>query len=264
MIVVNVKSSQILPKITNWRTQSGFYVDDTYTKGLEKCKFGTIITGTSGGVAAPVISYAGHVGATYNDIADASVALGPGKAVGIIYETSPIDQYRRLDDFTDETRLFPLGKRTDKQYGLMPSCVLEITDTDETYGDASYFRVLDKAMPDATAFDDTTATITFAGNINDVRLEEKVEIDGAMYWIIDIDYDSGTNTTTITLNEGAGDDVLPVLLKGQLFETLYLADDMTGDVPFTMLEKDALGNTRQPVGFVESSIAARIVTQNII
>jgi hypothetical protein len=259
-IVVNVKTTQILPKITSWRPQEGFFVEDDYTKGLKKATFGTIITGKSGGRVAPVISYAGAVGATYTDIAEAPVALGPAKAIGIIYETSPIDQYRRVDDLSDETRLFPLGSRTDKKYALMPSCVLEVTDTDEVNGTVGYFRLVDKALPTATAFDDATATIVFDGNVNDIRVEEKLEIDGDFYWIVDIEYDSVADETTVTLNEGAGDVVKDVVVKSQLFETAYLADDMAGDVPFTMIPEVG----RQAVGFVESMFALRVSTLNII
>ena len=261
MISVTVKSSQILPKISNgWRGQQGFYVDDTYTKGLEKCKFITIITGVAGNETAPVMSYAGHVGATYDDIAEGSIALGAAKAVGFLYESSSIDQYRRIDDQTDETRLFPKGARTDKKYAPMPEGVLEVIDLDEMYGNGSYFRTVDKLMPTASSFDDGTATIVFNGNINDVRVDEKVEIDGSEYWIEDIAFNEGTNKTTITLNEGAGDVVVPVLLKGQLFEPVYLADDMTGEVPFTMQPTDGTID-RQKLGFVESSVAVRINVQ---
>lgn len=259
-VVVNVKTTQVLPKITSWRSQEGFFVDDSYTKGLKKATFGTIITGKSGGRVAPVISYAGAVGATYTDISEDPAVLGPAKAIGVIYETSPIDQYRRVDDLSDETRLFPLGARTDKKYALMPSCVLEVTDTDEVNGTVGYFRLVDKELPTATSFDDATATIVFSGNIDDVRKEEKLEIDGAFYWIVDIEYDSGADETTITLNEGAGDTVEDIIVKSQLFETAYLADDMDGDVPFTMIPEVG----RQEVGFVESMFALRVSTLNII
>ncbi len=266
MIVVNVKTSQILPKVTNWRSQKGFYVDDTYAKGLEKCKFGTIITGLSGGQKAPVISYAGHVGATYTDIGAAPIALGAARTFGLIYETSPIDQYRRTDDLSDETRLFPKGPRTDKQYALMPSGVLEIIDTEEFFGNGNYFREVDYVPTEAaTAFDDATATITYAGNLTTaIKVEDRLEIDGASYYVVDIVYDSVGNETTITLNEGAGDIVLPVTVKGQIYDDLFLADDMTGDVPFTTVPTDSLGNARQKVGYVESGMAMRYSVLDII
>lgn len=257
-ILVNVKATQILPKIvSNWRAQQAFAVNDEYTKGLEYGKLVGVITGKCEDVDKAVFTYAGDVGATYTDIGDAPIAIGAVKPVGVIYDVSPRDQYGRTDDQTDNTRLFPMGARQDKLMPPMPEWVWEITDTDETLGNAAYFREIDKVLDTATSFDDATATIVFPGNVDDVRVGQKVDINGDFYYIEDISYDSGANETTFTLNEGAGDVVADVTLLSQLFEPVYLPDDMTG-LPFTMMPHNTAGTgTRKQIGFVESVIAVR-------
>lgn len=256
MILINVKATQILPKICNWRGQRGFAPDDAYTKGLEYGKLVGVITGKVAGADAPVFTYAGHVGATYSDIGDAPIAVGATKAVGVIYDVSARDQYERTDNQTDESRLFPMGARQDKLMPAIPEWVWEVQDTEETLGHAGYFRLTDMKLPAATSFNDATATIVIAGNVDNVRKEEKLEIDGAFYYVIDISYDSVGDETTITLNEGAGDVVEDIVVKSQLFEPVYLPDDMTG-LPFTMLPVDASANNRQKIGYVESALAVR-------
>jgi len=260
MIVVSVKSSQILPKLMNWRSQMNFYVDDSYTKGLKMAKFGSVITGESGGKVEPVITYAGHVGATYSNIGEAAIDIPALKAVGLIYESSSQDQYRRLDDLSDETRLFPKGSRQDRPYALMPSGVLEITDTDQLFGSPVYFRAVDKVIPvaDISSFDNGTATIVLSGEFTDIREEERFDVEGiGTAYVISVSYDDGADETTIVLNDGVGDVPAEITVKSQLFEVGYLPDDATADVPFTMIPVDDGGDPRQPLGFVESPIAFR-------
>jgi hypothetical protein len=256
-IMLNVKATQILPKVSaGWRAQQNFYVDDSYTKGLTRCKFVGVISGKVDGKDEPVFTYAGHVGATYTTLADAPIAVPAVKAIGILYESSPIDAYRRLDDTTDENQLFPKGKRQDKPMPPMPYSVLEVTDTDRMFGDYSYFRKVDATIEvgDIVSFTDATAEIVLAGNYTtSLRLEEKLEIDGGFYYITAMSYDAGAGETTLTLNEGAGDVVLEIIVKSPLFDPVYLADDMTG-LPFTMIPS----TDRQKLGFVESTIAVRV------
>jgi len=256
-ILINVKATQIKPRVLkNWRAQETFAVNDEYTKGLEYGKLIGVITGKQEGADKPVFTYAGAEEATYTDIADSNVTIPATKAVGVIYDTSAKDQYGRTDDLTGEDRLFPMGTRQNVKMPPVDSWVWEIIDTDQKYGNVSYFRQIDKTIEsnDIDSFDDATATIVLTGEVNDIREEESIEIDGDIYYIEEIVI--GTGVTTLTLDRGAGDVVMDIVLKSQLFEPVYLPDDMTG-LPFTMLPYDGAGGDRQKIGYVEGPIQVR-------
>lgn len=253
MIIVRVKANQITPKLTNWRPQSTYFVNDAYDLGLKYGMFVTLEQGTVEGVAKATLTYAGNASATYTDIASTSKTLPAAKPLGILYESSPIDAYRRTDDLTNETRLFPKGKRQEKAYGLLPDAVLELSDTDNILGNDMYFRTVDYLITaTADSFVNSTKTIVYPGNISTIRVGETLSNGTNEAIVLTKTYNSGTNKTTFVLSAGLGDSVLPLTAKCQLYKTLYVATDMTGDVPFTFVSNS------YPVGWVESGLAARI------
>lgn len=256
-IIINVKPGQIKPKLyLNWRAQQTFAVNDDYTKGLEYGKLVGVTTGKQNGANRPVFAYAGVKEHSYTDIADTPQTIPALKPVGVIYDTSPRDQYERTDKLTDETRLFPMGSRQDVKMPPVDEWVWEITDTDQLYGNVAYFREIDRVVPTTSisSFDDATATIVLTGEVTDIRTEEKINVAGTEYYIEDIEIAGGF--TTLTLNDGAGDVVTEFTIKSQLFEPVFLPDNMEG-LPFTMLPYDENGDPRQQIGYVEGAIQVR-------
>lgn len=249
-----VTQNQLLPEMMPWKAQQTFFVDDAYTKGLEVGKLVSIATGTAVGLEEPTIHYAGHVGATYTDLADVGIAVPALKAVGVIYNPSFRDKYGRTDDQNDETRFFPHGKREHRRIGMIPEFVWHIQDDTNT-NILSYFRDKDATIlvGDVVSFDDATATIVLTGDFTDeIRVEEKLRIAGTDYWAKSVTYDSVATETTVVLNEGAGDVAAEITLKSVLFDNVYLADDMTG-LPFTQIPSTG----RQVIGTIEGSYAIR-------
>lgn len=257
-IKLTVIANQIAPAITGWKAYQSFYVDDAYTKGLEFGKLVGVATGTSQGTSGldeATVHYAGHVGATYSNLADGNVVVPAIKACGVIYDPSTIDSYRRTDDQTNETRLFPYGQRENRRIAMIPEFVWHLQD-DTNYTNLAYFRKLDETIDvaDVVSFDDATATIVLSGDFSgDIKVEEKMEIDGDTYWATSVSYDDVAGETTVVLNDGAGDIALAITLKSVLFDDVYLADDMTGDLPFTLIYEAG----RQKIGTIESTYAVR-------
>ena len=168
--------------------------------------------------------------------------------------------------------MFPKGARTDRPYALMPAGVLEVTDTDQLLGSPVYFRAIDGVaiqVGDVISFDDATAVIVLDGDFTDavasatdtvLRVGDKLLIGTGLYWITEISYASGTGHTTVVINEGAGDAAAAITPKAQLFDDAYLAADMSGEIPFTLVPATGA----QKVGFIESPIALRFNVLNVI
>lgn len=203
MILAVIKTSQLKPHTSGWRSQATLFVNDKYTKGLKYGAFACTETGTADGEDKPVFRYAGLTSATYNDIADAPVTLPAKKATCIIYESSPRDIHASLIDLSNETKLFPYGIRQFKPLSVVDSAVYEITDTEDVMGNTFYFRTVDKILVPSTnttaVFDNTAKTITMDGNVTKIRIGEKIGTASATTYVTNVVYDGGTGKTTITL-----------------------------------------------------------------
>ena len=256
MIKLRIKTSQLKPHITGWKGQMTLYVNDLYTKGLKYGMLCTTETGTADGEDKPVLRYAGTASATYTDIADGSIVLAAKPVNGIIYDTSARDLYASELDLTDETRLFPYGRRQQDGIVMLDEAVYEITDTDDIMGTSLYFRTVDKVLVTAgqtgVTFDNTAKTIVMSGKVTGVRAGEKIGTASATTYVVSVVYDSGTDTTTITLVAGLGNAVIETKLLATVFDPLYSAPDMNVEVPFQLVPNGTA------IGKVVSGIAAHI------
>lgn len=238
MIELRVKTSQLKPTVMAFKSQSTLYVNDKYTKGLKYGMLLAIETGEAIGETKPVIRYAGTTSATYTDIAENSVTLPAKKAAGIIYESSPRDIYSTDIDLTNENRLYPYGRRQQYPIAIIDEAVYEISDTDDLLGNTFYFRTTDKVLVNdgqaGVVFDNTAKTIYIPSVVTGFRVGEKVTVTstGATAYIEDITY--GATSTTITLSAGLGSLVLETKLMGTMYDALYSAPDMKGEVPFQL------------------------------
>lgn len=259
MIKLRIKTSQLKPTVMAWKSQMNAFVNDAYTSGL---KYGALLaleTGTAKGETKPVIRYAGTQPATYNDIATAPVVLPAKKACGIIYESSSRDIYSTAIDLGNEERLYPYGRRQQDPIAIIDEAVYEITDLEDLMGDSFYFRSTDKVLVEAgqanVVFDNTAKTITFStAVVTGFRVGEKLTTStGATAYIDAITY--GASSTVITLSAGLGALVVETKLMATLFEPLYSAPDMTGEVPFQLKPNGDI------IGKVVSAISAQIKIQ---
>ena len=86
--------------------------------------------------------------------------------------------------------------------------------------------------------------------ILEMKEGEKVATSTAVAYTTSVTFD-GTNTV-VGLTASLGNSTVDLTFKGVLFETIYLADDMSGDLPFTLVPN------AEPVGKVVSAIAVEI------
>jgi hypothetical protein len=259
LIKFRIKTSQLKPTVMAWKSQMNAFVNDAYTNGLKYGALLTLESGTARGEEKPVIRYAGTQSATYNDIASAPVVLPAKKACGIIYESSPRDIYSSYVDLSNEERLFPYGRRQQDPIAIIDEAVYEITDLDDLMGNGYYFRSTDKVLVTAgqsnVVFDNTAKTITFSASVvTGFRVGEKlVTSSGAVAYIESITY--GASSTVIELSAGLGALVVETKLVSTLFEPLYSAPDMNGELPFQLKPNGDI------IGKVVSAIAAQIKIQ---
>ena len=175
MIIVKVKQSQIAPLITGFKPQATLFVDDSYTKGIKTAFFiAPKSDGTADGAKEATITYAGAAAKTYTDLGDANITIPAKAAFGINYEASPVDPLGRRDDFSNEVKLFPKGRRQDFKIGFLQDAVVEVTDTSDVEG--RYFRTYDYTIGTPSAQTDATKTLVFTGDISaKVRVGDKVK-----------------------------------------------------------------------------------------
>ena len=243
-LTVKVKDSQAEYRLSNYKFQSTFFVDSSVTAGLKAGFFaGLKGDGTSNGVTpVTTLVYAG---------ADAKI-----KASGIIYQASAVDAYGRRDNLSEETNLFPFGVRTSEGIGLLKKAVLEVTDNSNSYN--TYFRTTTYTLGTPTS--QTNTTITYTGDKTSlVRIGDKIKNTATTY-VTNVVYTAApTNTTVITTVTGdtLGTDATETFVLTQIDEPVYLAVNMTGDLPFTTIPP-ASGDLKQIVGVIESGIAVRI------
>lgn len=257
MIIVKVKQSQIAPLITGFKPQATMFVDDAYTKGIKTAFFiAPKSDGTADGVKEATITYAGAAAKTYADLGDANITIPAKAAFGINYEASPVDPMRRRDDFNNETRLYPKGRRQDFKIGFLQDAVVEITDTDNVEG--RYFRTFDYTIGTPTSQDNATKTLVFAGDVTSkVRAGDKVKNGANVTFVVSAVFAAG-NTTVVTV-DGLGDVATETFVLGQIGDVVYLSDDMSGGLPFTTIKPaTGSGKIEQPVGWIESTIAVRV------
>lgn len=254
-IIIRVKTPQLLTHTTGWKGQATFFVNDLYTKGLKMGRFVRLETGTANGETKPVFTYAGRVDKTYDAgfMADNAVTVKAGKAIGFLYDSSVADQYKSKIDLAEDDRVYPYGVRQESPMIVMPQGVLELTDTDNKLNDSEkVFRATDRVISAANiiAYDGTAKKVTLAGKVTGIKEGEKVATSTAVAYTTSITFD-GTNTV-VGLTASLGNSTVDLTFKGVLFETIYLADDMSGDLPFTLVPN------AEPVGKVVSAIAVEI------
>ena len=114
------------------------------------------------------------------------------------------------------------------------------------------FRTTDRVITAANiiAYDGTAKTVTLAGKVTGIKEGEKVATSTAVAYTTSITFD-GTNTV-VGLTASLGNSTVDLTFKGVLFESIYLADDMSGDLPFTLVPN------AESVGKVVSAIAVEI------
>lgn len=247
MYKISVKNSQADFVNTGMLFQGTWYVDNSIIDGLEAATFCSVAGGKSKCLS--------------NGIEDQATLWHAGKdtakASGVVYMTSAPDRYRRSDDMSDETRLFPYGKRQDLAMGLLKKCVIEVSNgTRETV-----FRTFDKTISASGITEDGFSTS------EKVKYGDKVEVNGTIHWITEV---VGANVkVTPAIENTAGS---AVILKSQIDDPIYLNDKVewkgecvnTSELPFTTIRAYNAGEIDQLVGYIESPIAVRIdLTQDI-
>lgn len=260
-IKVKVKQSQTSQNITGFKPQATFFVDDSLTVGLKAGFFVTTKTdGTADGNAEATLTYANaNTATTYSAgvLAVGAIVVPQKKALGILYEASPVDPLGRKDNFADSEKLLPKGRLQDFRVGLVKDAVLEITDTTST--DGRYFRTANDLLGTPSAQDGTAKTITITGDVTArVRAGDRVLNNSVTTQVVSAVYTSPSTVIT-TLVGGYGDVAKATTVLGQIGEIGYLTDDATGDLPFTFVVPTT-GKIKQKVGYVESAIAFRVET----
>jgi len=256
---VRFKNSQAEFMITPAKKyQATFYVADEYTKGLKSCTFAAVKDdGTSNGKSETTLTYAGAVAKTYGAgvLADGAITLPAKKASGIIYDSSTIDQFGREDNFSNEENLFPFGNREDKSMGLVKKGVIEITDTAGTKINIFNTKKSTLGVPASQ----TDTTITYVGNKTAlVKAGDKILNTETAYVVSAV---FGGVNTVITVNSDAtlGVVATETFTVGQIDDPVYLADDMSGDLPFTTIPPvSGSGKLKQIVGYIENAISVRV------
>lgn len=255
-IKVTVKNSQSDFENTGFLAQGTFYVDDSHTTGLKSGFFCAIKgDGTSkclsyGAEDQATLTYAGAREKEYASETDrngntwAGATIPAHKADGMLYKQTARDRYGRSDDLNDEERYFPYGKREDLAIGMLKKGVLEVCDTDTIK--TRYFTTVNKAVGTATFSVDT---FTLAGH--GMKVGDKVDIAGSTYHITEV-------PTVDTFKAGDAGTAGDVKLLSQIGDPVYLATDMSGDLPFTTIKPTTAGDINQLIGYIESTMAVRI------
>lgn len=249
--MINVKNSQSEFQITRHLFQNTYYVDDSIKDGLELGTFCGVASGTSkcrqeNGTAQAVMIPAGK---------DSKV-----KAAGIVYDSSAKDQYRRADDMSNETRLYPYGDRQDLAFGLLKKGVIEISDLSSKHNIRVY-RTVDQDFGNGTV---SSGTLTLDKGTKELKYGDKISFGDDIGHISEV-----TNDTTykvIGIQDGASKKVIA---KCQMDEPVYLNKAVTikpeakgkfeklSDLPFTTVPPQQ-GELSQVVGYIESPKHVRI------
>lgn len=257
-IKVKVRQSQLKTNTTKVRPSATYFVDDSLTVGLKNAKFITVKPdGTADGNVEATLTYAGAAAKTYDAgvLAAGAIVVPQKKALGIQYESTKKDPLGRKDDLTDNENLLPKGRLQDWRIGFITEGILDITDT--TQAEGRYFRTTNDLLGTPSAQDATAKTITMTGDLTArVRAGDNVLNNGVTTQVVSAVYTSPSTVIT-TLAGGYGDIAKPTTVLSQIGEIGYLADDMTGDLPFTFVVPTS-GKIKQPVGIVESATTFRV------
>lgn len=237
---------------TGFLFQNTYYVDDKLTDGLEFATFCTVESGES----------------KCHQISKKQAVLVPSgkdikkKASGIVYTTSPRDPYGRLDDFTNETRLYPYGYRQDQAIGLLKKGVIFVNSTTEGKRYREW-RTHDVDLGTGTVSGNNTLTLDVG--TKELKYGSKILFNNST-----IGYVTGvTNETTYTVQGLTDAATKNVKVLCQMDDPLYLNTSVTltaedkgifedgSKLPFTPVPPVS-GELHQVVGYIESPIAARI------
>lgn len=256
-IKVTVKNSQSDFENTGFLAQGTFYVDDSHTTGL-KSGFFCAIKGdgaskclVNGSESQATFTYAGAKDKAYAGETDrngnvwAGATVPAHKADGILYKQTARDRFGRSDDLNDEERYFPYGKREDMAIGMLKKGVLEVCDTDTVK--TRFFTTANTEKGTATL---ATGVLTLAGH--GLKVGDKVFLNGASTHFVKTVPSDSTFTVTGTAVAGA------VVALSQIGDPVYLAQDMSGDLPFTTIKPETGDGINQLIGYIESAMAVRI------
>ena len=234
---------------TGFLFQGTWYVSDALQEGLEFCTFCTIESGES---KCPQITK------------KQAVLVPSGKdikkkASGFVYTTSPRDMYGRTDDFSNETRLYPYGRREDQAIGLMKKGVIFVSATDNPKH--RQWNTHDIDLGKGTV---ASNVLTLVAGTKELEYGKKITVDGKVGYVIE-----KTNDTTYKVQGLADATSKDVKVVCQMDDPLYLNKAVTikpeakgafatsADLPFTPVPSVS-GELDQIVGYIESPIAARI------
>lgn len=244
MYKISVKNSQNEFVNTGMLFQSTWYVDDSIQEGLELGTFCAVQSGTSKcfalGKAEQGTLHQAHVG-------------GP-KAAGVVYRASARDRYGRSDNFSDETRYFPYGKREDTAIGLLKNCVIEIS----TFLKERFFRTYDEVLEEEIEITNANIIPTMKAVYGE-KLEVIVNGVSKICHVVSVDENGATVNADLELGTAT------VVAKCQMDDPIYLNTKPVvengvfknrEDLPFTTVRIS--GDEDQMVGYIESPIAVRI------
>lgn len=247
---LSLNNAQMEVHNTGMLFQGTWYVDDKIKDGLEYASFCAIESGESqnrsyGHKKQAVLVPAGK------DIKK--------KASGVVYTTSPKDMYGRIDDFSDETRLYPYGRRQDTAIGLMKRCVVLVSSTENPKH--KEWNTFDIDLGKGSV---ATGTLTLENGTKELKYGSKISVDGKIGYVV------GKTSETVYTVEGLEDNTTKdVKVLCQMDDPLYLnvatslkPEDKglfedSSKLPFTTVPPKS-GELCQVVGYIESPIAARI------
>lgn len=263
MITLRVKNNQRQDNITKMKPQMTYLVDDAMADGVKHGSLLQVIgTGTAKGKAEATFTYAGASDNTYTLENGDTVAVAKGGADGIQFTASPKDQYGRSDDMEDETMLFPSGVRDHRPIGMIKEGIITLSDTEVAATDFKYFFTADETLttPDSETANvgSGTTDLVFTGKdvTKEYRPGNKLEIDSTEVFVVSSTFDGSDSTVVVNAElDGAASAVTG---KCQIGDPIWLADDMTGDLPVTTIKPTEAGKVLQPAGYIETAIHLRI------
>lgn len=258
MLVLKVKDSQLENNITGIKSQNTFFVKDgRQLKEAFLCRI--VDDGTCNSKAEAVLDYAFNTSG--NVVSNGvTIAVIAGTPNGIVYRSSTVDRFRRLDDWTDETYLYDFGKREAVALGIQRSGVVEISDDTVAVNLFSYFTAIKTSIgTPSTQTDAGVLVYTGADKTSVVKIGDKVSNGAVTGFVTNVVYAGGNTTVTTTL-DGIGTVATETFKRGQIGDYLYLADKPTtteGTLPVTTILPTS-GYTN-PVAVIESPVAFRYI-----
>lgn len=249
--IISVKNGQSEFQTTAHLFQNTYYVDDAIKDGLEFGSFCGVASGTSKckqarGEAQAVLVPSGK---------DIKV-----KASGIVYDSSAIDQYRRTDDLSKETRYYPYGNREYLALGLLKKGVIEINDATNKHN-LRIYRTVDVPLGKGSV---TGGVLTLVNGTKELRYGDKITVGEDVGHILEV-----TSETSYKVVGMADASDLDVTIKCQMDEPVYLNKAVTikpeakghfesmEDLPFTTVPPQP-GELSQVIGYIESPKDIRI------